>query len=157
MCGTLKNVPSMLNGHKCRAYVKICSLSPVMVTSPYERKFLEWDDNHNEANKHYPFTKNSLLKVGFLFDWSLWMINFRVVGRKPLNKQTNKRTNRQTNITILLVIKQFSCHIGQSYYGFFHQNGNYFETTDEFNALLKSVQGKIGKLWYTLRDRMSRI
>ena len=28
--------PSMLSGHKCRAQVKICSLSLVMMTSPYE-------------------------------------------------------------------------------------------------------------------------
>ena len=28
--------PSMLSGHKCRAQVNICSLSPVMMTSPYE-------------------------------------------------------------------------------------------------------------------------
>ena len=34
----------MLNGHESRAYVKICSSSSVMMTSPNEWKILEWDD-----------------------------------------------------------------------------------------------------------------
>ena len=33
--------PSLLNGHECQAWVKICSPSPVMVKSAYERKILE--------------------------------------------------------------------------------------------------------------------
>ena len=36
--------PSLHNGHECWAWVKICSPSPAMVTSPYEWKILQWDD-----------------------------------------------------------------------------------------------------------------
>ena len=32
--------PSLLNGHECRAWVKICS--PSLVTSPYEWNIIEW-------------------------------------------------------------------------------------------------------------------
>ena len=35
---------SLLNGHECRAYVKICSPSPAMVLSPYEWEIVEWDN-----------------------------------------------------------------------------------------------------------------
>ena len=36
--------PVLLNGHKCRAKIKICSPSAAMVTSPNEWKILEWDE-----------------------------------------------------------------------------------------------------------------
>ena len=36
--------PSLHNGHECWAWVKICSPSLAMVTSPYEWKILQWDD-----------------------------------------------------------------------------------------------------------------
>ena len=35
--------PSLFNGHECRAYDKIWSPLPVIVTSPYHWKILEWD------------------------------------------------------------------------------------------------------------------
>ena len=40
----------LLNGHKCGAKVKTCKPSPSMVTSPYEWKILEWDEN-KQTNK----------------------------------------------------------------------------------------------------------
>ena len=46
--------PSLLNGHECRTQVKICSPSPAMVTSPYEKKILEWDEKlqtNKQTNK----------------------------------------------------------------------------------------------------------
>ena len=56
--------PSLLNGQECRAQVKICSPSPVMVTSPYEWKILEWDDKPpNKQKKPQKFIDlNYLLK-----------------------------------------------------------------------------------------------
>ena len=45
--------PSLLNGHECRAYVKMCCPSSVMVTSPNEWKNLEWGQKKNtkQTNK----------------------------------------------------------------------------------------------------------
>ena len=45
---------SLLNYHECRAYVKIYSPSPTMVTSPYGWKILEWD----EKSQNKPKTQN---------------------------------------------------------------------------------------------------
>ena len=42
---------SLLNGHEYRAWVIICSPSPVMVTSPNEWKILEWYEKHRQTNK----------------------------------------------------------------------------------------------------------
>ena len=41
----------LLNDQKCRAYVKLCSLSPVMMTSQNEWKILQWNA-HRLKNKH---------------------------------------------------------------------------------------------------------
>ena len=38
--------PSLFKGYECRAYVKICSPSPVMVTSTYDCIIIEWDNKH---------------------------------------------------------------------------------------------------------------
>ena len=43
--------PLLLNGHKCRAKVKICSPSLAMVKSPNEGKILEWDEQTNKQTK----------------------------------------------------------------------------------------------------------
>ena len=51
---------SLLNGHECRAQVKICSPSPAMVTSTYKCKILEWEDKlqQNKQNS-YEYIDNS--------------------------------------------------------------------------------------------------
>ena len=51
---------SLLNGNKCRTWVKIWSPSPVMVMSPNELKNIEWDEklqtNNKQTNK---FSQNA--------------------------------------------------------------------------------------------------
>ena len=42
--------PSLLHGHDCRAKVKICCFLPEMLTSPFQWKIIEWDENP-QANK----------------------------------------------------------------------------------------------------------
>ena len=44
-CGTLKKT-------RCSIYVKICSPSPAMVTSPNEWKILKWDEKLQENKTH---------------------------------------------------------------------------------------------------------
>ena len=46
--------PSLFKGYECRAYVKICSPSPVIVTSPYDWIIIEWDNKHTtkQTNKY---------------------------------------------------------------------------------------------------------
>ena len=46
----------LLNGHECRAKVQICSPSTVMVTSPHERKILEWNEKP-QTNKQKCYDK----------------------------------------------------------------------------------------------------
>ena len=50
--------PLLLNGHECR--VKICSHSPVMVTTPYELIIQEWDQKkpQNKQTNKRNTTKN---------------------------------------------------------------------------------------------------
>ena len=43
--------PTLLNGHDCRAKVKIWSSSLSMVTYPYDWKIFKWDDKP-QTNKH---------------------------------------------------------------------------------------------------------
>ena len=46
---------ALLYDHEHREWVKICIPSPVMVTSPYEWKILEWDENPEQKKNrvHY--------------------------------------------------------------------------------------------------------
>ena len=53
--------PLLLNGHECR--VKICSHSPVMVTTPYELIIHEWDQKtpkNKQTNETPPKTIQSI-------------------------------------------------------------------------------------------------
>ena len=50
------NNTSLLNDQKCRACVKICSTSPVIVTFLYELNILEWDIT--------PQTKTNVKNIG---------------------------------------------------------------------------------------------
>ena len=67
--------PSLLNGHECRAWVKICSPSPAMVTSQYEWKILECDEkpqwniqtNTNKKNLNWK------LKILFKYHQNIWL------------------------------------------------------------------------------------
>ena len=54
--GVAAKEPSLLNGIDRRIYVKMCGLSSLMVTSPYQWKILDWDKKTN--NKKQP-TKTS--------------------------------------------------------------------------------------------------
>ena len=64
--------PSLLNGHECRALVKICSSSPVMVTSLYEWKMLERDDKP-QTNKQ---TLSRMTKCRYLPSPSIKLSSF---------------------------------------------------------------------------------
>ena len=49
--------PSLRNGHKCGAWVTICSPSSVIVSSSYEWKILEWDEKlqtNKQTNSQNP-------------------------------------------------------------------------------------------------------
>ena len=48
--GMAPKEPSIFNGHVGRAQFKICCPSPVMVTSPYERKILQWRKKQKKKN-----------------------------------------------------------------------------------------------------------
>ena len=49
--GCIREKTSLLNGHNCRAKVKICSPSPVMMTSPYGWKISSEVKNAKQINK----------------------------------------------------------------------------------------------------------
>ena len=54
------NEPSLLNGLDRRIYVKICGLSSLMVTSPYQWKILDWDKKPKKNPTHQ--NKQSLIQ-----------------------------------------------------------------------------------------------
>ena len=56
---------SLLNGHEYRAWVIICSPSPIMVTSPNEWKILEWYEKHRQTQP-----------PSLIVDWSMTYILF---------------------------------------------------------------------------------
>ena len=65
---------SVLSGHKCRAYVKICSPSPAMVTSSNEGKILQWNENkQTNKTKAYLF-HHHLILTSFLL-WTTWVFS----------------------------------------------------------------------------------
>ena len=52
--------PSVFNDHDFRAQFKICSPSPAMVTFPYERKILEWDEKTQSNKQATPCKENNV-------------------------------------------------------------------------------------------------
>ena len=62
MCGTL-----IKDGHECRAKVKICSRSLVMVTSPYEWKILVESKTQNKQTKSNDVAARDLYCILILF------------------------------------------------------------------------------------------
>ena len=74
--------PSLFNGHECRAKVKIYSPSPAKVTSPYEWKILEWDENPqtNKQTKDLAnFVQRTQTNFCTLF-WKKWIIDIEFDG-----------------------------------------------------------------------------
>ena len=55
--------PLLLNGHECPACINICSPSPAMVTSPYEWKILEWNEQTSKQTDNIDFIDIDLLGV----------------------------------------------------------------------------------------------
>ena len=66
--------PSLLNGHECRAKLKIFRPSPAMVTSPNEWKKFEWDEKlqikKTKKTNKYEYLRNKL-KQPYLFTVSI--------------------------------------------------------------------------------------
>ena len=88
-CFSLNNPSSVLNDYECRVWVKICSPSPVLVTSPNEWKILEWNEKPQTNEKYsrncsrspkFPGTCNS--KTRFLVNLSTMLEPLKRLLRK---------------------------------------------------------------------------
>ena len=55
--------PSLLNAYECRAQVIIIIPSPLMVTSPYEWKILEWDDKPQTNNVKVKYSYFTIIQT----------------------------------------------------------------------------------------------
>ena len=71
--------PSLLNAHKCRVLVKICSPSPLMVTSPNEWKILEWDEKTQTNLSIHNTLIAFLCHCWYLFisSWAYWYAKYK--------------------------------------------------------------------------------
>ena len=106
--------PSLLNGHECRAQVKIYCPSPATVTSPYERKILEWDEKN--PNKHTLVYSNAILYCssryirGFFFIISPNKSNTYICLQK-LSKHCLERDYRKSCYAYFNLADIDNCHL----------------------------------------------
>ena len=93
--------PLLLNGHKSREWVKICNPSPAMVTSPYEWKILQRDENpqtNKQTNKQKHDTNTNEVSLTTLNDLSVCN-----------QAQATQRKDNAREQMIYRVIRVFEC------------------------------------------------
>ena len=86
---TVGLAPSLLNGHKCRVQVQLCSPSPVMVTPPYEWKILSSGTiSHKQTNQVlFSLANRKMLgKFNFLCSFHIWVSFLKIYGFNDYNK-----------------------------------------------------------------------
>ena len=101
MCGTLKNPHCSV-----QVYVKICSLSPVMVTSPHEWKNLVWDKTktnktvvQDEYNHFFDYISiNPPRDVVVSVAWHSYSRSVRLGGFKYMKAFNGNVTSRSFEI-----------------------------------------------------------
>ena len=79
--------PSLLNGHKCQAKVKISTPSLAMVMSPYERKILELDHKPQKCCYYLSLEKDMALRLNnFDFPSRCFVARLVEIGKVVLVK-----------------------------------------------------------------------
>ena len=128
----------MISGHEFRAKVIICSPLLVMVTSPYERTILEWDDKP-QTNEQTNQLTNFLLFYS-LFDVIEILIQNRNNPLMILEGFFFTPVSHNIIHTLRLfrtcwsIMKQMQMHL--NFYQCFHTRGSAIVQNEKWNSLI---------------------